>query len=405
MSETIRIIFVDDEPHVLNGLRRAMSGAPHDWEMTFCASGEEAVALMTEHPADVIVSDMRMPEMDGAQLLEIVRQRHPETVRIILSGYADASSVLRTVGPAHAYLAKPCDSQTLAAAIARPLTLRRIMTSEGLHKALGGITNLPSLPEPYVKIAEELRSPNSSIRAVADIVAQDIAMTAELLKLTNSAFFSVGARITTPLQAVRTLGLETVQALVLRIGIFRQFGAADPRTNSMMASLNSHSLRLARLCEAIAETEGADPPTAKMAYCAGMLSCLGMLILLDAHTEPYRALMAKTGPETPLEDLEQEAFGASHTLMGAYLLGLWGFSETVVEAIALSGRPKTSGDRENPLLTALHAARALGPPLPWLAPGVRDVAKPDADYLQSCRKLDRIAIWQELSTRTNGEAK
>lgn len=405
MSETVRIIFVDDEPHVLNGLRRAMSGAMHDWDMTFCSSGEEAVALMKTAPFDVIVSDMRMPEMDGAQLLEIVRARHPEIVRIILSGYADASSVLRTVGPAHAYLAKPCDSQALAAAIARPLALRRMMTSEGLHKALGGITSLPSLPESYVKIETELRSPNASIRAVADIVSQDIAMTAELLKLTNSAFFSVGSKITSPLQAVRTLGLETLQALVLRIGIFRQFDTHDPRMTAMMAGLTSHSLHIARLSETIAETEGADQPTAKAAYCTGMLSCLGMLILLDANPDRYLALLDKTSPETPLESLEKQAFGASHAMMGAYLLSLWGFSEAIVEAIALSGRPRMSGELENPLLTALHAARAVGPPLPWLAPGVRDVEKPDRDYLQACRKDDRIAIWQTLATRTNGETK
>jgi HD-like signal output (HDOD) protein len=397
MNEKVRIIFIDDEPHVLNGLRRAMAGVSPDWDMAFCSTGPQALALMNKTPFDVAVSDMRMPEMDGAQLLEIVRSRYPATVRIILSGYADANAVLHTVGPAHAYLAKPCDSTVLSETISRLLAMRRMMTSEGLHMALGGITHLPSLPEPFLRIEEELRSPNASIRAVADIIATDIAMTAELLKLTNSAFFSVGSRITSTLQAVRTLGLETIQALVLRIGIFRQFSGNDPAVSAMIASLTNHSLAIAKLAESIAETEGADPSTAKSAYCAGMLCFLGMLIFLDSKPSEYRSLLARSCQQTPLETIETETFGASHGLVGAYLLGLWGFSETVVEAVALSGRPQRTGNLENPLLTALHAARALGPPLPWLTAGNRDIYEPDQTYLQACQKTDRVPLWHALA--------
>jgi len=405
MSEKTRVIFVDDEPHVLNGLRRAMAGAMQNWDMSFCSGGEQALALMDQSPVDVVVSDMRMPEMDGAQLLEIVRNRYPATVRIILSGYADASSVLRTVGPAHAYLAKPCDSRTLSEAIARPLALRRMMTCEGLHKALGGITHLPSLPEPFVRITEVLRSPDASIRAVADIVGQDIAMTAELLKLTNSAFFSIGAKITTPLQAARTLGLETIQALVLRIGIFRQFSSKDPDFAAMMTSLTNHSLAVGKLAEAIAEAEGADPITAKSAYCAGMFCHLGMLILLDAKPTEYRSVLAQATEQAPLEALEEDTFGASHAMLGAYLLGLWGFSEAVVEAVAFAPRPKEIRGQENLLLTAVHAARSLGPPLPWLAPGNRDIREPDLAYLQLCRRQERVPVWQDLTAHAIGEVK
>jgi HD-like signal output (HDOD) protein len=221
--------------------------------------------------------------------------------------------------------------------------------------------------------------------------------------LTNSAFFSVGSRVTTPLHAVRTLGLETVQALVLRIGIFRQFSGHDPTTVAMIASLTHHSLATARLAEMIAGAEGADLPTAKAAYCAGMLCYLGMLILLDAKPVDYRRVLAKTGPRHPLVAVEEEAFGASHALMGAYLLSLWGFSETMIEAIAQSCRPEKIHEQENVLLTALHAARALGPPVPWLPPGARDVLEPNMTYLQACHKSHRVPLWQALAVHPSGE--
>jgi len=393
MSEPIRILFVDDDPNVLNGLRRAIANGAEDWHTEFCAEAKDALIRM-----DVIVTDMRMPSVDGAQLLEQVRVRHPSTIRIILSGYADPGTVLRTIGPAHAYLAKPCNSKEIADAIARPLELRRLMANDGMLRAVGQLVNLPSMPSLYLEIESLLRSPSASVKAVADIISQDIAMTAEVLKLTNSAFFSVGAKITTPLQAVRILGLETIQTLVLSTGIFRQFldgGSAPP---SMIRALTRHGTETARLAEAIALAEGADGTTGKAASCAGMLSCLGPLVLLDSQPDRYRALLARVDADHPLDQLEQGVFGADHALIGAYLLGLWGFSESMVEAVARSCRPRLIGPSENLLLTALHAARALSPPLPGLADGERDVPSLDEAYLDQCGRNGSVGRWQALAS-------
>ncbi len=190
MMDKIRVAFVDDEPHVLRGISRSMAAMEDEWEMVFCASGEEALTLVKERPFDVVVSDMRMPGMDGAQLLDIIRRGYPSTVRVILSGYADADSVLRTVGPAHIYLAKPCDAGALRAAIRRQISLRSLLESPQMRSTLAGLANLPSLPKLYVQLQSELLSPNCSAKTVAEIISHDVAMTAEILKLTNSAYFS-----------------------------------------------------------------------------------------------------------------------------------------------------------------------------------------------------------------------
>ena len=225
MTEKLRVVFVDDEPHILRGLRRSMVVMDDRWDMTFCAAGAEALELMAREAAfDVVVSDMRMPGMDGAEFLSIVRSRYPETIRVILSGYAETESILRTVGPAHIYLAKPCSAEAVHAAISRPISLKRLLSAPPLRAVLAGLSNLPSLPDLIVRLDTELRSPNCSAKMVAALIDKDVAMTAELLRLTNSAYFSVGGPVTTTLQAVRTIGLETIQALVLQIGIFRQFG-------------------------------------------------------------------------------------------------------------------------------------------------------------------------------------
>lgn len=399
MSEKVRIAFVDDEPHVLRGLRRSMLDMEDQWDMTFHGSGDEALAAMERQPVDAVVSDMRMPGMDGAELLDRVCKLWPQTIRIILSGYAETASVLKTVGPAHIYLAKPCDPTTLQDALARPLALRRFLGNPTLRAVLGGLSNLPSVPALFVKITEELRSSNASPASVAEILAKDIAMTAEILKLTNSAFFALNARISTPFQAVRTLGLETIQTLVLQVGIFRQMsgGISMP----LLDALSRHGLAVGRLAESIAREAGADAAaataTAKAAQCAGMLSCIGSLVLLDHAGERYLKALSTVGPARSQSVVEIEAFGAAHNHIGAYLLGLWGFSDDIVEALAFADDPAWAPGDGNLVLIAVHAALALGERFPLLPASVTEPEKLNMSYLIDIRKDGRVSRWRQLA--------
>lgn len=395
MTERISVLFVDDDLNILSGLTRLMR-ARKDCKAFFCQSGEEALALMTHEPIDVVVSDMRMPFMDGSEFLTAVRQRYPGTIRVILSGYADTEAVLRTVGPAHLYLAKPCQPDLLMQAIARPISLRRLLSSERLRTALAGLSDLPTPSEQFLRIEAELRSQRGSPASVAAIIGQDVAMTAELLKLTNSAYFSVSGRATSPLQAVRTLGLEVIQTLVLRIGLFRHFTVEGEAAAATLRGLNQYSLEVAAMAERIALAEGADATTAKAAYCAGMLCVVGSLVLLESDPARYQQMIALVGSGHSLHEAETETFGASHALVGAYLLGLWNFSDAIVEAVAHSCAPSACPGHDNLILTALHAARALGPQIPPLPEEAPHQPQLDMAYICEARRDLRIAHWRTL---------
>ena len=99
MNEIIkkRILFVDDEPMVLKGLQRTLRKMRSEWDMVFTASGKEALDLLDQQAIDVIVSDLKMPEMDGMQLLTEVKTRFPHVVRIILSGHLEHEMTLQMV--------------------------------------------------------------------------------------------------------------------------------------------------------------------------------------------------------------------------------------------------------------------------------------------------------------------
>jgi len=391
----LRVAFVDDDPHVLRGIRRAMADMDEAWDMAFFESGAEALAAARVEPFDIVVSDMRMPGMDGAHLLAEIRALAPATIRVILSGYADSDAVLRTVGPAHIYLAKPCDAETLLGAIRRQAALRTVLDSPALRALLAGLSNLPSLPEVFVRLHSELYSPDAAAKAVAEIIAQDVAMTAELLKLTNSAYFRSGGGVATPLQAVRMLGIEVIQALVLKAGVFRQF-AGRPDLVALLEALSAHGIAVADLAERIAVVEGADPVTARSARIAAMLADIGRVVLIDADPERYRAMLADRPAGQPLPVAEQAAFGAPGGLIGAYLLGLWGFADPIVEAVAHADLPSAGVlEPESVLLTVVHAARRLGPCSPFDRPGIDRGL--DMAYLIAVRRDGHLARWRALA--------
>ena len=152
------VLFVDDDIEVLSAMRRALHDMRGRWRMTFVSTGAEALTALARCPADVVVTDMRMPGLDGAQLLSQVRAAWPETVRIVLSGFADDGAALRSVPVAHQFLSKPCDAATLAATLTRAYALRDRLSRPDLRQLIGGLGTLPSAPGPSP------RSPRRSAR-------------------------------------------------------------------------------------------------------------------------------------------------------------------------------------------------------------------------------------------------
>src|SRR5277367_5572528 len=140
-----RVLFVDDEPQVLDGIRSKLAPQQGSWEMEFAPGGEVALKLLGEKPFDVIVSDIRMPGMDGAELLKTVCQRFPSVVRIILSSQDELEGALRAVPVAHQFLVKPCDPAMIRVAIERATSLSALMNNKLLENLVGSVKDLPVL--------------------------------------------------------------------------------------------------------------------------------------------------------------------------------------------------------------------------------------------------------------------
>lgn len=353
------ILFVDDEPNLIDALRRMLRGFRQSWNMAFATSGPEALDLMKQRPCDVIVSDMRMPGMDGRQLLEEVERLYPQTVRVVLSGTAGAPEALGSLRPTHQYLAKPCDADTVKSTITRALQLRELVPQEKVRTLLAQTGSVPSLPALYAQIMEELNSADCEIGKVADIIARDAGMTAKILQVANSAFFGLRGHVATPSDAIFRLGLDVVKALVLSVQVFSAF-QNDQVKRLKLTRVWPHSLSVGALARKIAVQQNAPAPVVDLTLTAGLLHDVGKLILAANVADEYHAVLTR-GSEVAIKDWQGEyiAFGVTHAEVGAYLIGLWGLPDPLVEAIAHHHRPARSSGREFGPLAAVHLADAL----------------------------------------------
>ncbi|HEX4119157.1 MAG TPA: response regulator [Verrucomicrobiae bacterium] len=388
-----KVIFVDDEPRVLQGLQRQLHAMRREWDMQFVDSGAKALESMARQPVDVIVTDMMMPGMDGAQLLSEVMKRYPNSVRLVLSGHADREAVLRLIGPAHQYLSKPCNAEELRFAIVRALALKELLGNEQLKQLASRVSSLPTLPALHQQLTNELAKEEPSVERVAEIISKDVGMTSKILQLVNSAFFGLAESAANPLDAVFYLGLSTIRALVVSVHVFSQFDSATIKCFSV-EQLAQHGWRTALAAKKISVMEHGDSKLDDQCFLAGLLHDVGRLVMAAGLGEQYDAVFARaTESKRPLWQVEREEFGATHAEVGAYLLGLWGLPNPVVEAVALHHRPCDSAFRGFSAVVAVHVADALAHQSAQTPSGI--AGQIDQECMEALGLGERLKLWKE----------
>jgi HD-like signal output (HDOD) protein/CheY-like chemotaxis protein len=391
-----RILFVDDEQRILDALQNLLRRHRKVWEMVFACGGEAALKVLAERPFDVIVSDMRMPGVDGATLLRRVQQDFPHIVRIVLSGQTEHDVSRRMVHIAHQFLAKPCDAAKLQEVIDRACNLQALLGDEKLRDLVGQIGQLPVKPRIYSRLVSVLEDPKASLNDAAAILERDIATSAKILQVVNSAFFGLPQRLGNVNTAVCYLGSEMVKTLVLSIEINDGLGKIAPCPGFDFDRMQQQSLLSARISRQMLP----DKMSAEDAFTASMLQDVGRLVLSTRTPQIFAELVASAlGDSRPLVDIERERLGVTHAEIGAYLLGIWGLPYPIVEAVANHHTPARVAATGFDVSGAVYVAHSLASELLGsidLAPGASAI---EASYLESVGVSGRLSEWRALAAR------
>jgi HD-like signal output (HDOD) protein len=391
-----RVLFVDDEPKILTGLKNRMRRYRQKWEMFFVESGGEALAVLDTEKIDVIVADMRMPNMDGAELLSRVQSKHPEVVRVVLSAYAEFGTILRAVPLAHQYLSKPCDVAALENIMDRACKLQQLVNEEVVRQRVGEINTLPSDPQIYFELQRAIADNTSTLEKVIKIVEKDVAMSAKILQIANSEFFKSARHVSNIEGAISYLGIFNLKQLALTVEVFSHDEVNPDVAGFSMERLQQHSLKTALVASKMFD----DPQRESDAYIAGLLHDIGVLVLVQKFPREMAAIIEEiSSNQRTMCDVEKELFGITHAEIGAYLVGLWGLPYPIVEAVAHHHEPDRVEQTDFDLLSAVHVANILvNNEGNTIALGAKGVERLNIDYLDFLGVKDRLEDWQYMAS-------
>lgn len=339
-----------------------------EWDVCWCPDATSALALPADRAVDVVVAGSATNDMPGATLLSRMRELSPGAVRILLmdgDADGDAQQVLES---AHRLLRRPLDPGELIEAVESVVELRELLDNPQLKQLIGGIQSLPTPPHLYIDLCQLLQDRDTDSADVAELLCQDPATAAKVLRLCNSAYFSAGRVVTDIRAAVVRLGFQTIKRLVLAAEVFSKQRAGGVDREAMQG----RALRTSRLAGQILAG-----PSAELAATAGLLCEIGLL------------LPGIAPPGTPGGGQE----GPHYAEAGAYLLGLWGVPMPIVEAVASHHAPARLRMSGFWVAGAVHVASALvgGTPL-------------DEDYLKTVGVIDRLPRWRALADEVLEEA-
>ncbi|NJC74267.1 HDOD domain-containing protein [Planosporangium thailandense] len=385
-----RVLFVDDEPRILDGLRRSLRSKRGEWDMSFVTSGAEALDLLAESPYDVVVSDMRMPGMDGAELLTHVSQRHPEVARVVLSGHTEREAAIRVAVAGHRFLTKPSDTESVIAVIDQLTFRTSTMHGVETRRLAGAVRSLPTLPAHIERLTALSGAADVEFADVAAVASRDIGITAKLLQLSNSAFFGARARVTSVDSAISALGLPTIHALVNAGQLLWSAEQWGPAVERDLDVIWRHAVATAHLVGAMAS-----PANRPYAQAAAMLQDVGRLVRLTA-----------TGmiPNQAVDLSATDCQGVSCREVGVELLHLWGLPYPIVAAVAerdLEHRPPSSGLG---VTAAVRAAHLLIQQTEARQPGVDAHDDELAELLNHLQLTAQPTDWRRLADEAAAQA-
>jgi putative nucleotidyltransferase with HDIG domain len=387
---TKRILFVDDTPDTFGALQEALDAHAGSWQVDYAPGGEAALAALARAPVDVVVAEEQIGAMDGVTLLTRVRDQHPTTIRMILS--ATTRPGLATI-VSHRLLSKPCNVEDLSVLIKRSSALHaRTGEVEAFRKTMA-TTALPSRPGVYMELNQVLSSPDWEPHQVSAVLERDVAMSAKVLQLANSALFGLTSTVTSVRDAVMYLGVDTIRSLALTA---EAFGKVAPRGDAEFSldDFQAHAMLVARITASILPAGRAQ----QEAVTAALLHDIGKLVLISDGDRRWAQLTDRARERrVPVHVVEAEADGVTHAHVGAHLLSLWGLPDGIVEAVAHHHDPSEVDGLAFDGIAAVHIANGLANELHPATDEAPPAAGLDLELLDRLGLRPRLDLWRQRS--------
>ena len=329
------ILFVEDESVVCEVLQRFIEVEKPNWRPLFVSSAEEATEILANETIDLISADLELRGESGVELLEKVKTEYPDMPRISMSGSSNVALLSKSISLSHAQIAKPYTFNEVASTIEKCLVLKKQNVQQKRIEREYGFPKLPAAPRIYLQLSQAVEQEEVDRDRISQIVSQDPAIASKILRVINTPFFSAGWRIDSIDEAIAHLGYNTLKAIVAGEEIYSTL-STNSDCDQLIARLQQQAFRTAMISRELVVITDNSLQRADAAYISGLLANIGKLVF--AANDLARFMEVDRGEQSGLlEEQDQaleEAFGFSHTVIGARLLKDWNFDPEVVEAIS-----------------------------------------------------------------------
>lgn len=323
MSQQIlpKILFVDDEDRILQGLKRMLRPLSSSYELLFASSADEALKIICKEKINIICSDMKMPQKDGAQLLAEIQNIAPSTIRLVLSGQAEESHILRALPYAHQYLPKPCDAINLRETIENVSYLSTKLPNAKIRESILRIRAIPSSKNVLVEFLALLGNTKPSVEDLAELAKMDIGISTKILHLISCGFLRAKTTACSMTEAIKIVGIDILKRLVDEYPIF--YHPTDTESIKLLEHINELAVLLGISLEEYSRTENFPAP--ELNYLRGLSLLSGRIILATEYPTLYTAYFTQNPKQrSSLIEFEKNAFGLSTLAISAAINYLWG---------------------------------------------------------------------------------
>jgi HD-like signal output (HDOD) protein/ActR/RegA family two-component response regulator len=369
----MKVMFVDDEIMILNGFKRAFF--KNEWQIYLADSADKALKILEKQPIDFIISDMRMPGMNGAEFLEKVAALYPQSVRIILSGHSDEEAAKRATFVAHQWFSKPCNPKGLEKVINHIADIRNSLPNPSVRNTVGQIKSLPTPPKVFMRLSALLNEKSLSMEQVSDVISEEPSLIAKILQITNTSFFVNARHVESINEAITRLGIDLVCSVVMAA---EAYSNVEETPGYSIVDEQNHCLSTARFAASMVE-----PSLRKETILVGLLHNIGKCILSKISPESMDAYIKQRVIGGGNIDLEQKLFMADHTQLAGYLLHLWNFSYSLIENIVLHHQPVKLMEKSFGSGAAVYVASRI----------IREQTVDEA-FVEHFNIADKLEVWQ-----------
>ncbi|MGB9852155.1 MAG: HDOD domain-containing protein [Candidatus Kapaibacteriota bacterium] len=351
------ILFLSDETTIKEIIRNVVP-LQDDFDIFFAESGEKGLQILANNKIDIFFGSPNITLPSGSNIFYEIKRVFPETIRFALVSNLESPSVAQLSQYVHQFVQPPYTLENLKERIERTSSLQKTLKNENIKELVQNITALPSLPELYIQIEQEVARPDFSLSKIGNLIAKDPNLTAKILQIVNSAYFGLQREITNINFALTYLGVNVIKSLIFYIHLFSNF-KVTPENRKYLEQFWKHSLIVASNTYHLAEKHLTSKSEIDSAYTAGVLHDVGKFVLLNTYTYPQDVMLLAEQKAMDNLEAENEIYQCTHAEIGAYLLGLWGFPITIVEAVAYHHQPSKLKKSSLNFSTILHIADFL----------------------------------------------